>query len=324
MHEELPECRLEQRLRFKFDMNLMFTDAFAAHVGSVCVLAYDPDGRLAWKKCESGDALAADGYSMDLGDVPPGEYDLVGWCGLDNGAGDNESFTLSDHSIGVSGRHELQCRMARSRAEDGTAYSRRNLHPLFHGSLHVTVADRAKVVALDSTIVHTMPLVKDTNHVRIVLQQLSGEDIDAEGFSFAIEDENALMHHDNSLLSDETITYREWNKESGEAGIVLGTRDDTATPVKVAVADLTTSRLMADHPAMLTVTNPKGEVAAKIPLTEYALLVKGHYDRPMTDQEYLDRQDHYQLTFFLDKQYHWISSSIVINSWHIVFNNPNL
>jgi hypothetical protein len=49
-------------------------------------------------------------------------------------------------------------------------------------------------------------------------------------------------------------------------------------------------------------------------------MIKGHYDN-MGDQEYLDRQDEYNMTFFLDDDMHWISSFIYINSWKVVLSD---
>jgi hypothetical protein len=63
------------------------------------------------------------------------------------------------------------------------------------------------------------------------------------------------------------------------------------------------------------------KVVLSIPLIEYALLVKGNYNRNMSNQEYLDRQDEYNLTFFLDESGEWISSSIIVNSWKVVLKN---
>ena len=44
----------------------------------------------------------------------------------------------------------------------------------------------------------------------------------------------------------------------------------------------------------------------------------------MDDQEYLDRQDEYALTFFLDEDNKWISSSVIINSWKVVINDVDI
>ena len=61
----------------------------------------------------------------------------------------------------------------------------------------------------------------------------------------------------------------------------------------------------------------------RIPVADYALLVKGHYRENMSDQEYLDRQDEYTMTFFLDEG-EWVSSFIYINSWRVVLNDTGL
>ena len=44
----------------------------------------------------------------------------------------------------------------------------------------------------------------------------------------------------------------------------------------------------------------------------------------MSDQEYLDRQDEYNMTFFLNENNEWISSSININGWTIVLNDSDM
>ena len=44
----------------------------------------------------------------------------------------------------------------------------------------------------------------------------------------------------------------------------------------------------------------------------------------MSDQEYLDRQDEYNLTFFLDEHGLWTTSVIIINSWSVVLNDTEL
>jgi phosphoglycerate dehydrogenase-like enzyme len=66
-----------------------------------------------------------------------------------------------------------------------------------------------------------------------------------------------------------------------------------------------------------------GDEVVRLPLAEYALLVKGYYREGMSNQEYLDRQDEYTLTFFLDEGV-WLDAYILINSWRVVVNNTEL
>ena len=92
-----------------------------------------------------------------------------------------------------------------------------------------------------------------------------------------------------------------------------------------AIAELTVPRLVKGQKTQLTVTNKEtGKPVFSIPLIDYALLVKGFYNRDMNDQEYLDRQDVYDMVFFLDKGDRWLDAYIYINSWKVVLQNNEL
>ena len=127
------------------------------------------------------------------------------------------------------------------------------------------------------------------------------------------------------MNTSEIVEYRAWAQYGGTTSINRADGEGGITAVSAVVAELTTSRLMAGSKARLTVTNRRtGATVASIPVVDYALLVKGNYNRAMTDQEYLDRQDEYNMTFFLDEGGNWLSASVIINSWHVVVNNADL
>ena len=75
-------------------------------------------------------------------------------------------------------------------------------------------------------------------------------------------------------------------------------------------------------------TADTGEQIASVPIIQYALLSKEYYEtaygHKMTDQEFLDREDEYILTFFLDENMKWISSVIMIQSWRIVLHDYDI
>ena len=96
------------------------------------------------------------------------------------------------------------------------------------------------------------------------------------------------------------------------------------TEIGVAMAELTVGRLVKGHRPILNVCNTQGDKVLSIPLIDYALLIKGHYNSSMSDQEYLDRQDEYNMTFFLDKQDNWVNSSILINSWRVILDDVDI
>lgn len=339
------DCDVTYRLRFRYDMNMKFADAFSHEVKSVHLYVFSPEGKLVWQTIDDSEALSQEGYEIIL-PLQPGDYKLMAWCGLDNG----ESFYVQEIAEGDT-RDPLHCKLNRkSHPEDG-AISDTDLHPLFHGTLDVNLPE-----SIDGgDFVYTMYLTKDTNVFRIVLQHLSGENIEVEDFSFKIEDNNGWLNHDNSLLDDENVIYHAWSKYSGSAGVdapeaqlsvvscpssgentengkwEMGNGATRAiTNVKVAIAELTVSRLVqrdwTKHAKpMLTIRKTSdNEVVARIPIIDYALLVKGNYNREMSDQEYLDRQDEYNMTFFLDENNHWLSTTVIINSWRVVFNPSDL
>ena len=122
------------------------------------------------------DELGNPGYFMPL-NVKPGTYDLLAWAGM----GNQESFELlGNPAIGTTKKTDIQAKMRRA-----DAVVDKDLNPLFHGmTTSVTLPDEP---GRYTTIV---PLMKNTNNFRIVLQQLSGEDVDINKFELTLTDDN--------------------------------------------------------------------------------------------------------------------------------------
>ena len=237
-------------------------------------------------------------------DVAPGTYDLLAWCG----STDKGSFRIPESSSGK----ELTCTLKRESGSDGTGHVREDLDRLYHGYLpNQTFGDT------EGTYTYVVPLVKNTNNVRVVLQQTSGEQLDEKRFSFRITAENGRMDWDNQLLPDEPVTYHAWHKQSATAGTALPDLPDAVTSVNAVVAELTTARLTVRD-------NDTGKTVLSIPLVDYALLVKGEYRRDMDDQEFLDRMDEYNIVCVLGEGMRWISMSINIHSWKMVWQNTGI
>jgi len=321
LDEEEADCAVY--VSFKYDYNMKFADAFAHSVKSVTLYAFGQDGKLAFQKTEEGSILAQEDYAMRLDEISRSEvdeYDFITWAGL----ADNESFTIPLLQTGVSTKEDLYCRLERkhgSRAEEGTAIVDQDLEALFHGQVNGSSLSRA--AATNGNV--EISLTKNTNNIRIVLQHVSGEPVNVDNFEFTITDENGLMNYDNSLLTDEVLTYYAWDKYDGYAGLGETEKQEGVTEINVAIAELTVARLMADERPILRITNKlNGENVLTIPLVDYVLLVKGNYNREMSDQEYLDRQDEYNMTFFLDNGNRWMNAYIHINSWKIVLQHNDL
>lgn len=308
------DCGVYYRIRFKYDYNIKFADAFANEVNSVALYIFDQNNTLVDNITTTDkQALASGSFEIPL-ELEPGRYTFLAWGGLMN----EESFDLlADVEVGKTKLEEMQVKMHRNHNDNGEAYLSDDILPLFHGTLPLEVVDKP------GTYTETMSLVKDTNSIRILLHEMSGHDVDADKFRFEIRDSNGLYDWDNTLLDDEDITYSAWYQTTGSAEMEeYATR--TVTEVNVALAELTIGRMRADNsPILHIVSRETGEDVVRLPLADYALLVKGYYRESMSDQEYLDRQDEYSLTLFLDEG-EWVSSMIYINSWRVVINDSSI
>lgn len=310
-----PDCTTHRRVRFVYDWNMLYADAFASQVKTLTLYAFDADGQLVYTNYAATDSIISKGY-MDVDDMPAGTYQLMVWAqGEDRYAG---SYTFGTPGQGSDSRSGLTVTI---NSEQNTVDH--DLTPLFYGTL-----DNADMTDMPTggTREVTVPLMKDTNVFRIVLQNLNGTPLDAQSFDFRITDSNGSLDADNNLVSSPVLTYQAWSQYSGEAGISSdATGGSTITGVSAAIAELTTNRLIVGQDMRLHVTDAtNGTEIINIPLIDIALLVKGNYNRSMSDQEYLDRQDTYDLIFFIGDDRTWLSASIYVNSWRVVLQDVEM
>ena len=307
------DCDVYYDIRFKYDYNIKYADAFANEVNSLALYIFDEDGILIEKVVTTDkEELSKEDFHIRL-ELPAGCYTLLAWGGL----GEEKSFDmLADEEIGRTRIEELQVRMHRAYDDEGRAYSDKDLAPLFHGIMELDV------VSEPGTYKKTMSLMKNTNVVRIVLNEMSGHAMDSKNFTFEITDHSGLYDYDNTRLDDEAITYKPWYIEEIYAD--FDESSTRSTNINAVLAELTIGRMMATESPILRVLNSQtGEQILRLPLAEYMLLIKGNYHKAMGDQEYLDRQDEYSLTLFLDEG-KWMSTQIVINGWRVVINDTGL
>lgn len=316
IYDKTQDCDPYYYLSFVYDMNMDYADAFSAKVNSVEVYAFDSEtGELAGKFMDSGAALAQEGYKMRV-DLQPGKsYDFIAWCGLENNEG---HFKLSDN---ITTAEDILCRMDRQKSSDGSAFQNINLHPLFHGKVS------AKFEDIPGDHVFNVPLIKDTNNINFSLQELSGEELDPERFSIKINIDNGLMNFDNTVLKDEGIEYYPYYQASGSASVDTKAEGDESKH-DLVVAEMSTARLIASHnPMIQVIDNEKNKTVYSIPLVKWALMLKSQNYSSMGDQEYLDREDEYNVILYVNGNSEsdiYIAASVMINSWRIVLNDTEL
>ncbi len=310
IYEDLRECQTQHRIHFVYDHNLRFSDEFKDEVPSVNLYIFDESGKLVRSESRDVTPEIAGDFHFDYIDLPRGKYDLLAWCGVK----DSRHFKVNHNDNADPGFAHHTCRIERSVDDDQNGHVREDIGRLYHGSL--MNVDMTQEV--EGSFDHTINLKKNTNRIRVILRNSAGRPIESDDYIFTITESNGLMSASNDLMEDEELTYHPWNVDSEEAS--------RADEGKGIMADFTVGRLMAGRNATLTVTRfMDGDVMMTVPLNELALQVKDHYREPgtnreLSDQEYLDRQDNYEMTFFLDDDGTWLKSTVIINSWRIVYN----
>lgn len=314
IYDYLEPCHSNYHLKFRYDYNMKYADAFPSEVNSVAVWAFDESGRLAWKHKESGEVLAAAGYRVDV-PLPPGTYDFVTWCGLSS---DSPFVVDSEDPVAISELGMTLSLSEISRAGENTKVSDQSLSGLYHDiKKGVEISDNPDEES-DNEI--GFSLINDTNYFKILLQNLDGAEMKKGDFSFRITGGNNRLEHDNAPGQGEDFHYIPWSVTSAETTLMEDeSTEGTITSVSSVLAELHTTRLMADGSYRLVVhRNTDGKDIINIPLVDYLLLVKGNY-RKMSDQEYLDRQDEHTMIFFIDKDSNWYRAiGIYVNAWHVV------
>ena len=291
--ETLPECRLY--VRFRYDYNMEFSDAFASQVNRVDVFVFDKDGTFVMKKSEQGETLGGGSYRMPL-PLPVGEYRIAAWAGM------SDDFEMPEPVAGKTTLEDLTVRMKR---EESLVHNKA-LNPLWYGGVQaVSFTGRQEQT-------ETVSLIKDTNKFRFILQKSGpGEELDINDCLFEIRADNGYYDWNNDLLDDDMISYRPYYLEKVEdVGIVV---------------EMNTMRLLEHKKVYLTLTRKSdGKELMRIDLIPYLLLTKmeGHN---IPAQEYLDRQSEYAIVFFYNPELlNFLSTKIVINGWTVWLKGEDL
>ena len=295
-------------VRFVYDMNMEFADAFAAQVDDVTLLIFDAEGRYLDTRTAQGLLGRAGGSRIELGDLPPGTYRLLAWAGLCNEAA---PYALLPAPL-VPGETTLNQVMLRlegvRQGEHGAP-----LADVWHGLLtDFTVTGHSPAEG-------TIRLTKDTNRFRILVQT-AGQAMRAADYCLGISAANACLGWDNrpGATPDAEVVYRPYVQ--AEAAI-----EDEAggTAVTALTAEMATLRLMADGQQRFTVENTaRGETLMDIDLIRYLDLMRLDEHAAMPLQEFLDRENTWNIILLMGTDGTLLT--IQINAWILVLNQTEL
>lgn len=306
--EKLDPCPEGLELRFVYDYNMEFANAFPSQVSCLTVLVYDSQGRYVTTRTVTDEALLSDEYWRLTVDLPEGDYKIIAYGGM---ACENASFEFNPQPGASTPMTGVGVNMKPSML---TQPEGQMLHPLFYGALDVTVKTDTP-----SYTAGTVKMMKDTNSLRIVLVNENGMALKGDDFIFTLTDANTAFDWKNDLIATEPVTYYPWYTGEGYTGLTDADNDWTT-----AIAEISTSRLMENSDARLTITRASDGVEVfSIKLIRFLKMLKTEDPkyRDMEAQEFLDRESRWNMIFFLDNADGWLQAKIIINDWVVRIND---
>ncbi len=324
IYDDLSPCPEGVRLRFVYDYNMEFANAFS-QVTSLTVLVYNADGTYRETHTVTDPQLLSDeNWRLDL-DLPEGDYKILAYGGM---ASPESSYHFVDTPAQGARLTSLEVALNEEimNKPEGT-----DLHKLFWGttldqkgpgrdtdfSKAIDVRVRKATMAYDE---YTVFMMRDTNNLRVVMAELNGDPVDGEDFNFAVIDDNTLMGWNNDVIPTSPFSYKAFVSGQGSMG-VLG----DGLEWEVAFAEMSFGRLDINQSPRLLITRASdGDEVVNIPLYYYFLMMKPDEYRTMPDQEFLDRQHQWNMTFFLDEHWKWVTVKIEVGDWVVRVNNPQL
>ena len=291
--DDLSDCPTGNWLHLSYAYNLLNVDAASTQVSNVSLFIYQEDGTLVRRENVDSVELHRRDCKIEIPKLPEGKYDFLIWGGMEDSL-----YRYTDETL------EL--------LTDGEGVNEAKLPSLFHGRLdgvHIT----------DSYNVYEFPLMKNTNVLSCLVQsQADTASFKSELFRLEVKASNARMNHWNMPVDSVEVMYLPFYKDSA-----------SIENFNVLQYGVNTLRLMEEDDTRLKLVYvPTGKAVLDIPLTEYLLLSR-HVDfASMPSQEYLDRQDRYDIIFFLsekeDPELPFVCLSMKVNGWIVRFDDAEL
>lgn len=302
IHDDDKDCPVS--LSFNYSYNIKNANAFELEVSKVSVWLFDEGGKFIVQYIDEGSHID-NGYQMNLPDLQAGNYTLVAWA---RGCSKTDEYANCDFPVltaGVSTLDDLNPRFKRKENNLSDA----EFNPLLAGSCQLNFSNIAPVHC-------TVDMMKITNKVRILLMPVGSAGISAEKYDFRIEAENGWLNYEGDKYVQDFIGYQPYYTETLYPP---GSRTDEGNVKSVAIASINTSRLFHVENARFSVTDREsGEEKFVLEnLTWYLSLLATleHSDR-WGAQEYLDREDYYDITIYVDGET-FMKNKIVIKDWVI-------
>lgn len=345
--DDCPPAISKVALQFDYTYNVKQADAFAAEVKNINVYAFDENGKFFDSYIESREKFET-GHTMEITGLKDGKYTFVCLARdrqvMSRAEDDEMEFSFASLTPGVSTIDDLTERMGKDNGEE--IKNDKEFAALYTAKTQVDF-QRLNQKGNEGTVVtSTLSLMKCTKTYRIVLLPYENDQADfkPENFDVRIEGSSAWLDHKGEKVKNEGITYLPYNMER-RANYDGAHTEVNEEPVDQAlIYDLSSSRMFerqSDRRAVrdgdknnyddkrIIITdlrdkdNPIELFNHSLP---WFLALCGEKVNPnWDDQEYLDREDHYVLMFYVsDKRDYNMITKVNVNGWNVNIKDTEL
>lgn len=345
--DDCPPAISKVALQFDYTYNVKQADAFAAEVKNINVYAFDENGKFFDSYIESREKFET-GHTMEITGLKDGKYTFVCLARdrqvMSRAEDDEMEFSFASLTPGVSTIDDLTERMGKDNGEE--IKNDKEFAALYTAKTLVDF-QRLNQNGNEGTVVtSTLSLMKCTKTYRIVLLPYENDQADfkPENFDVRIEGSSAWLDHKGEKVKNEGITYLPYNMER-RANYDGAHTEVNEEPVDQAlIYDLSSSRMFErqndrrvvrdgdknnydDKRIIITDLRDKDN---PIELFNHSLpwflALCGEKVNPnWDDQEYLDREDHYVLMFYVsDKRDYNMITKVNVNGWNVNIKDTEL
>lgn len=345
--DDCPPAISKVALQFDYTYNVKQADAFAAEVKNINVYAFDENGKFFDSYIESREKFET-GHTMEITGLKDGKYTFVCLARdrqvMSRAEDDEMEFSFASLTPGVSTIDDLTERMGKDNGEE--IKNDKEFAALYTAKTQVDF-QRLNQKGNEGTVVtSTLSLMKCTKTYRIVLLPYENDQADfkPENFDVRIEGSVAWLDHKGEKVKNEKITYLPYNMER-RANYDGAHTEVNEEPVDQAlIYDLSSSRMFErqndrrvvrdgdknnydDKRIIITDLRDKDN---PIELFNHSLpwflaLCGEKVNQNWDDQEYLDREDHYVLMFYVsDKRDYNMITKVNVNGWNVNIKDTEL
>lgn len=345
--DDCPPAISKVALQFDYTYNVKQADAFAAEVKNINVYAFDENGKFFDSYIESREKFET-GHTMEITGLKDGKYTFVCLARdrqvMSRAEDDEMEFSFASLTPGVSTIDDLTERMGKDNGEE--IKNDKEFAALYTAKTQVDF-QRLNQNGNEGTVVtSTLSLMKCTKTYRIVLLPYENDQADfkPENFDVRIEGSAAWLDHNGEKVKNEGITYLPYNMER-RANYDGAHTEVNEEPVDQAlIYDLSSSRMFERQSDRRSVRDgDKSKYDDKriiitdlrdkdnpIELFNHSLpwflaLCGEKVNQNWGDQEYLDREDHYVLMFYVsDKRDYNMITKVNVNGWNVNIKDTEL